>query len=434
MKFRAFEKSDYHPIAVMALTYGSVIIFPAYGPIMGRYATESESLFLSTFFLLSIAAGLLWLPRLGWNQHSRLTDLADLFSLVLLVLFPATTLPVRLLTVLLVGAASARIVFIWSVAYLARDIQQPYPRFFVSILFLAYAGLYVFNVLGPDLHQGTAIFAPATGFILAMVLSRNLAGKKPAYMDGRPNMPFRYLLPIFLIYISAGITYSGIYPLIARFSVWDRFYNVLPFLAALPAVYWVHRLFGLKALLLSGISLLGFSFLFHTFELTLPTYLAIQTLLQSGWAFMNAFVWIFASNLSRINRNPYHFSSVIAAFLLGTFTGSALFLLLSTFTESPNLTFAGLVPLLGVLVFVQFIPSDLKADMAAYESSDLEVLTRREKEIFLLLLENRKGKEITEMLNISPNTLKKHCGSIYRKLDVENKTDLIRVFGHMKRA
>ena len=434
MKLRNSEKPGYSLVVVMSLLYGSIIVFPAYGPILGRYAGQMESLGLSTLFLFSIASVLMGLPRLGWELHGRLADLLNFLAVVLLMLFPVTGLVLRSLTVVLLGIVAARIVLIWSRAYVGTEIEDSYGKFFASILFMSYSALYAFNVLVPDLHRATAIFAPALGFILAAVTVKSLPAKSPAYAKSGASIPFHYLLPVFLIYISAGITYAGIYPLIARFEIWERFFNVLPFLAVLPAVCWVHRRYGLRALLLTGISLLGFSFLFHTFELELWNYLVIQTLLQTGWAFMNAFVWIFASNISRINRNPNYFSSVLAAFLLGTFTGSVLFMGLSVVITPVNLTFVGLVPLLGVLIFIQFLPADLKADMAAYESSDLEVLTQREKEVFLLLLENRKGKEITEMLNISPNTLKKHSGSIYRKLEVENKADLIRVFGHMKRA
>ena len=80
------------------------------------------------------------------------------------------------------------------------------------------------------------------------------------------------------------------------------------------------------------------------------------------------------------------------------------------------------------------IPNDLKRDIETFESSQIDSLTQREKEIFLLLLENMKNKDIAEKLRISPNTLKKHCGSIYKKLDMENKTELIKVYGNLKKA
>ncbi|HKL10221.1 MAG TPA: helix-turn-helix transcriptional regulator [Clostridia bacterium] len=149
---------------------------------------------------------------------------------------------------------------------------------------------------------------------------------------------------------------------------------------------------------------------------------------------MNSFVWLFASDIARMNRNPFYFSSIIATFLLGASVGSAIYITLSGILPSINITFIGLLPILGVLVFTQTIPVNLKNDMENFESQSLNILTRREKEIFLMLLENMKNKDIAQSLNISPNTLKKHCGNIYRKLDVENKTELIKVYGYMKNA
>lgn len=434
MKLQYPNKSDYKLIFLMAVNYSAIIIFPAYGPILSLYASQDAGLLLSTLFLFSISANLVLLPRFHGFLASRPSELISLSSVVLVMLFPTVGFSIKVLTFLLLGFVSARFIILWSIAYLEAEIESPYSKFFTAMLFLSYAVLYAFNVLAPDLPKSAAVFPPAMGFLLIAILSPAQKNRSPIVSKASLAIPFRYLVPVFLVYISAGITYAGIYPVIDHFVMLERFYNVLPFLAALPAVFWVHQKFGPKALLLTGLSLLGFSFLFHVFDLSPWNYFMIQTLLQAGWAFMNSFVWIFASNISRINRNPFYFSSILAAFLSGTFIGSALFLGLSSFIGNLDLTFLGLVPLLGVLIFIQFIPNDLRTDMAAFESAQLEHLTQREKEIFLLLLNNMKGKEIAERLSISPNTLKKHCGKIYGKLEVENKTELIKVFGHMKKS
>ena len=52
-------------------------------------------------------------------------------------------------------------------------------------------------------------------------------------------------------------------------------------------------------------------------------------------------------------------------------------------------------------------------------------LTNREKEVLPLILEGKKRKEIAEKLSITESTAKKHCAAIYRKLDVENKKELL---------
>ena len=428
------NKVEYRLMLPIVVIYGSIIIFPAYGPILSLYSSEASSLLLSTLFLFSFSAGIFLLPKFTKTLGGKLWMSVSLLAIILLLLFPALEISMQCFAMMLTGLFSARVVLLWSIDYISENLTVSYGKFFTSILFMSYAILYVFNAISPALHRSFAIFFPVLGFSALFAAF----GSNPKPVSVNINLsnvpPVKYLFPVFLIYISAGITYSGIYPQIAQFAFYERYYNVLPFLAALPFAFWVHKKRNVKALLWTGISLLGFSFLFHIYELKTWNYLVIQTLLQAGWAFMNSFVWLFASNIARINRNPFYFSSMIATFLLGTSVGSAAFLAFSRIFPSIHMTFIGLIPLLGVLVFAQMIPSNLKNDMESFESQHIDVLTRREKEIFLMLLDNMKNKDIAEALNISPNTLKKHCGSIYRKLDVENKTELIKIYGYMKTA
>ncbi|MEM8886722.1 MAG: 7TM diverse intracellular signaling domain-containing protein [Bacteroidota bacterium] len=53
-----------------------------------------------------------------------------------------------------------------------------------------------------------------------------------------------------------------------------------------------------------------------------------------------------------------------------------------------------------------------------------EALSNREMEVLELLISGKKNKEISELLFISENTIKKHVASIYRKLEVKNRAQL----------
>jgi DNA-binding NarL/FixJ family response regulator len=55
----------------------------------------------------------------------------------------------------------------------------------------------------------------------------------------------------------------------------------------------------------------------------------------------------------------------------------------------------------------------------------LEVLSKRENEILLLLSKGLLYKEIAEQLLISNNTVKQHIHKIYEKLHVQNRTEAI---------
>jgi len=60
----------------------------------------------------------------------------------------------------------------------------------------------------------------------------------------------------------------------------------------------------------------------------------------------------------------------------------------------------------------------------------LSELTPRENEVLMLLTEGNDNNQISEKLHITTHTVKSHLQSIYRKLDVTNKTELItRLYG-----
>ncbi|MFN8246764.1 MAG: response regulator transcription factor [Ferruginibacter sp.] len=61
------------------------------------------------------------------------------------------------------------------------------------------------------------------------------------------------------------------------------------------------------------------------------------------------------------------------------------------------------------------------------DSANIFQLSDREREILLRLSEGYDYKEIAAQLFISPNTVKKHTGSIYQKLHVNSKAQALRI-------
>lgn len=75
--------------------------------------------------------------------------------------------------------------------------------------------------------------------------------------------------------------------------------------------------------------------------------------------------------------------------------------------------------------------------LAHFERKDIDTtgmdeLTSREKEILELLSQGLLYKEIADKKFISLDTVKKHVGNIYRKLHVNNKVEAINKFNHFK--
>ncbi len=63
------------------------------------------------------------------------------------------------------------------------------------------------------------------------------------------------------------------------------------------------------------------------------------------------------------------------------------------------------------------------------EKRGLEQLSHRQREILELLANGESNKEISRTLNISAGTVKAHLESLYRRLDVKNRTQAAMLFG-----
>ena len=53
------------------------------------------------------------------------------------------------------------------------------------------------------------------------------------------------------------------------------------------------------------------------------------------------------------------------------------------------------------------------------------IITKREKEIFQLMIENNSTKDISKILNISEKTVRNHISNVMQKLDVINRSNAI---------
>ena len=53
------------------------------------------------------------------------------------------------------------------------------------------------------------------------------------------------------------------------------------------------------------------------------------------------------------------------------------------------------------------------------------ILTKREKEVFSLLVDNKSTKEIADILNISEKTVRNHISNAMRKLGVKGRASAV---------
>ncbi|MTH45455.1 response regulator transcription factor [Intestinirhabdus alba] len=74
-----------------------------------------------------------------------------------------------------------------------------------------------------------------------------------------------------------------------------------------------------------------------------------------------------------------------------------------------------------VAMGMQFLPGDWLSAPGS-ESRDIQSLSARQREILTMLAAGETNKEIGRALNISAGTVKAHLESLYRRLDVKNRT------------
>lgn len=67
------------------------------------------------------------------------------------------------------------------------------------------------------------------------------------------------------------------------------------------------------------------------------------------------------------------------------------------------------------------------------ESLTINALSKRETQVFQQLLTGKSQQDIADALYICVRTVKFHCGNIYEKLAVKNKTELLKIFHQTNR-
>ncbi|WP_194775552.1 response regulator transcription factor [Pararhodonellum marinum] len=74
--------------------------------------------------------------------------------------------------------------------------------------------------------------------------------------------------------------------------------------------------------------------------------------------------------------------------------------------------------------------SQSKTNLAeAALQAKLKTLSRKEKEVLQLILQNKSNKAICELLFIEQSTLKSHINHIYQKMEVSKRQEIMALFG-----
>ncbi|MFZ7121855.1 MAG: LuxR C-terminal-related transcriptional regulator [Eubacteriaceae bacterium] len=437
----AFKKYKFL-IFILGFSYSGELIFPAFGPVLNSVIGGKQALYMSSWSMIFLISSFIIptgkIMKIEKNKY-YLPVLVFIVGLLVCFFFYFSTI-IQWVLLAVFGFTIGRIAINWSRMFLKEVPFEDRGKVMGLCLFVCYGFLYIGNVIVPSIPKEIAPIIP--GLLLWFSMTLYIRYEKfevIIFEDSKNNyktLPWSFFGLIFMIYITAGITYAGVYPEFMNYKVFERYYNVLPFVLSALIAGHIADVYGRKYLLYAGIALLGFSFTFHTLPYGIWTYFLTQTTLQSGWAFLDTYVWIMAGDMAVEKKNPRLHIYGVAAFLSGTIFGSFIAFSLSNTAISVS-PFYGIIthmPLFAAVTLLLIVPEIVDKRKILWHQVEEEVtilhplmaekLTPREKEVAELLIRNKSGKEICDNLYISNNTLKTHSRNIYKKLGVSNKRDL----------
>lgn len=435
--FFSIIKNNVKLILLLGLPYSTILLLSAFGPAMNRLVGTETGALLSTVFLFFLLIGMTVKIRLKivWT---KVFFIALIFlNTILYFLFRSAPFYLKVVFLVFNGLSLGRIAVIWShlfYNYVKRPIEG---RVISWSIFAAYLILYGGNVLFPVIEKNMIVIILALLLLITAIIYSRVPDPLPVKshipMEKKQKFPWFIYLVIFLIYLTAGFTYTRIYPYLLSFHKLERFYNVFPFVVTAPLIGSISDRYSSRHLLYLGIGFLGFGFIFLHGGNSAFTYFLIQSTLQPGWAFLDIFVWIIGVELAHKMKNPYYITYSVAVFLFGTALGSLISLLtVNSFTINLQVQiYMTLLPLFAAILLFSRSMKIAHSEDGVIPVYFSDKLTEREIEVVKHLLQNKNQKEICDNICISINTLKTHTRNIYRKLDIHSKKELRDLYGKL---
>lgn len=451
--YRDKIKKHSNTILLLGCMYGSVIVFPVYGPVLLQTVPLTDVVLMSIASLFCLTLGFLAPYHLFIDNIYRIFSYLSLFVIIVLIfLFPYLSLPLKWLAVSLHTFYIGRLFVKW-IPFFFQSVPQNSRGQIISLsLIISYGLLYISNIIIPSMPAYLITLIPALlTFIPALLLKSHSTNTAAIDEDTYKQKEKDYIhwswgISIILVYITAGITYAGIYPYLSDYSSYDRFYNVLPFVFTLFFTGPIADNYGRRYLFYLGIAFLGISFTALNMPSNLYTYFLVQSTIQIAWAFLDVFFWVIAADLASINKNTRIFKFGLSLIMWGVILGSMLTIIIHSVFDFPRslFTFIAHIPIFLVVANIEKISKHLKEIYTQPEIidtkpsnitfaiqtetenniADLYKLTARETEILQLVLKGFNNLQIAEAVFISQNTVKYHMRNILRKTQTKDRYEL----------
>lgn len=254
---------------------------------------------------------------------------------------------------------------------------------------------------------------------------------------------------VLVITINSGLMFQVILPAFSDVGLVANVYWAVPYIAAILLVNRLPARINKSYVLYIAIAMLGFSFIaFVALDRSAWSYIAVNTLLLGACGINDLFWWSILGELLDFDKNPAKTLGIglganVAGVLLGKLIGG-----ISIFSTSDGASaLIGMAVVCVALVLLPPLHSQLsliirnnsflaalsslppeKQMETVSETARIAGLSERENEIALLLLKGYPYRLIAEQLFISESTVKTHVQSVYGKLGIHSRTELIQKF------
>lgn len=308
----------------------------------------------------------------------------------------------------------------------------------IAVNISAYAGL-IFSII---------LLCSALLFALKLPSSVNIefnASESPIKLDiVKPLI----LLCLFIIIttINSGLMYQVITPEYAHFEMLVSWYWALPYIAA---IFIVRNVSNSKRIymLYVAIAMIGLGFVsFLVLDRSKISYIIIDTLILGSFGIYDIFWWSIIGEMLDYTTNPAKLMGIglscnVVGVLIGGIIGNSIY---QTNNIKLNSSILALVIVFIILMILPVLHNQLSSllkihsyNISVKEKEHKEThkedtllitqLTERENQIVALLLKGMTYKMIAEELFLSENTVKTHIKNIYSKLNINSKSELIKL-------
>lgn len=461
------EKNRLYIMINMVIVFGWLLSFPYHGPILEEMITSSEQVGLtaSNVTVLFVAIGLFIGSFIGTNIviSKRIivfcTGSTLLLSLLMLLFNIEVWIKVVPFEALLSGVVipvHGRLIK----TYIKREHRH---RIIANLLIGGNVILVIAHVLTTTLNPIVSYVFVEILLCLAFVAALNIdLNVKPSLTVSKTDEATENLkadsdkvgsflkhywmlfLFIFIVSINSGLMFTVIYPYFSRYKLLLSIYTNLPYILV---IYFISRIINRNKyyLLYIGLAFWGMTFiLFAMFEPSVASFFLIFTIMLIAAGIFDMF-WasIMVDNFEYVENPTLLYGCGLSVNVLGVWAGSVGGnLMQTTGIDKYTISLVGLfIVMLLVLVLVplnNYLSNQLdyndfivklndlhKNDLNDYLKEVESILTKREFEVFSLLIEGKTDALISEQLFISLHTIKTHNRSIYKKLKVSNRVELI---------